>query len=187
MTATTPCIYVFFGMIATGKSTLALRFASHRGLAYVNTDVVRKELAGISPTQGRRDEVDQGIYTPEFSRLTYDALLDRAEAELRQGRGVVLDGSYQKREERERVVSLARRLGACVRFILCTCSDEVKKERLAVRERDPEAVSDGRWEVYLRQKERFMEPTELDSGELVVFDTDLPVDEAVARLDRLLP
>ena len=40
-------IFVFFGLIASGKSTLAEHFAKRYHLPYYNTDRVRKELAGI--------------------------------------------------------------------------------------------------------------------------------------------
>lgn len=187
MSATPPAvIYVFFGLIATGKSTLASGWAQRHGLAYHNSDVVRKELAGLAPTAGRQEEVNQGIYTPEFSRRTYDALLGRAEAAIRQGRGVILDASYQNRAERDLVVALAARLQVPVRFVLCDCSDAVKKARLAQRAQDPAAVSDGRWEIYLQQKRRFEAPVELGGGELIVFDTDSPLAAALDKLDGLL-
>lgn len=179
-------IYVFFGLIATGKSTLAQAWASRHGLAYANSDVVRKELAGLSPTASQKEGVDQGIYTQEFSRRTYDALLAHAEAEIQQGRGVILDASYLGRTERERVLALAARLQVPVRFVLCDCSDAVKQARLALRAQDPKAVSDGRWEIYLQQKARFEAPAELAADQLIILDTDLPVEKALARLDTLL-
>jgi hypothetical protein len=182
----TPAIYVFFGLIATGKSTLAQAWAERHGLAYANSDVVRKELAGLSPTASQKEGVDQGIYTREFSRKTYDALLARAEAAIGQGRGVILDASYQNREERGKVVALASRLKTPVRFVLCDCDDAVKKARLALRAQDPDAVSDGRWEIYLQQKARFEAPTELAADQLVTLDTDLPLDAALDKLDQLL-
>jgi predicted kinase len=185
-TSSAAAIYVFFGLIATGKSTLAQAWAGRHGLAYCNSDVVRKELAGLSPTASQKEGVDQGIYTREFSRKTYDALLARAEEAVGQGRGVILDASYQNREERGKVVALAKRLAVPVRFVLCDCSDTVKKTRLALRAQDPNAVSDGRWEIYLQQKARFEAPVKLAPGQLIVLDTDLPVDAALARLDTLL-
>ena len=180
-------IYVFFGLIASGKSTLAQAWAERNGLAYANSDVVRKELAGLAATASRKEGVDQGIYTREFSRRTYDALLARAEEAIGQGRGVILDASYQNREERDKVRKLATRLAVPVRFVLCECDDSVKKSRLALRAQDPNAVSDGRWEIYLQQKARFEAPTELATDQFVILDTDQPIEQAMTRLDTLLP
>jgi hypothetical protein len=164
-------LFVFFGMIASGKSTLAEAWAEKSRLTWYNTDRLRKELAGLAPASRQREAVDQGIYSKDFSRKTYTALLDAAETELRKGRGVVLDGSYQSRHERQRVRELARRLAVGVYFIQCICPENLLKERMEKRALDPGAVSDGRWEIYLKQKERFEPPVELPDSELLVINT----------------
>ncbi len=182
-----PRIFVFFGMIASGKSTLGRAFADRHGFSYHNTDRVRKELAGISATTRCAEGVGEGIYSPAFTARTYQALLERAESDLESGRpGVVLDGSYGRRADRARVLELAARLGVDVVFILCTCSDAEVRRRLALRARDPEAVSDGRWEIYLAQKEHFEDPGELRPEQLVRIDTGAPPDELLERLEREL-
>jgi uncharacterized protein len=168
-------IYVFFGFTATGKSTLARSWAHNHSLAYYNTDMVRKGLAGLSATTRQPSAVETGIYSREFSRRTYEALLENAEQELRAGRGVVLDGTYQRRAERLQVRDLAQKYASPVYFILCTCPEPVLKERFARRAKDPAAVSDGRWEIYLQQKEKFEPPTELGARELVLLETTAPV------------
>lgn len=180
-------LYVFFGLIASGKSTLAARFAGRHDFAYFNTDLVRKELAGIDPVSRQPDQFNKGIYTREFSRKTYQAMLDRAANELRTGRrGVVLDGSYNSRDERARVLELANSHNAGCMFIQCVCSDRTVRERLAVRARDPQAVSDGRWEIYQRQKEHFEPPSELEPTSLITVNTEQPVDELEKQLAATL-
>ncbi len=179
-------ITVFFGMIAAGKSLLAEAWAARCGAEYWNSDRLRKELAGVAATARCAEGVDQGIYTPAFSRRTYDALLDRAAAALAAGRSVVLDASYQSAAERRRVVALARRMGARLRFVLCACSEDETRRRLAMRAADPGAVSDGRWEIYLAQKRRFEPPDELPAGMLVTLDTGDQPSRLLDRLARLL-
>jgi uncharacterized protein len=179
-------LYVFFGVTATGKSTLARAWAHNHSLAYYNTDIVRKDLAGLSATSRQPSALETGIYAPESSRRTYDALLEQAEQELRAGRGVVLDGSYQKHEERLRVRDLAQKYDSPVYFILCTCPERVLQERLALRASDPAAVSDGRWEIYLQQQKKFEPPAELSARELVILDTDAPVTQLGERLEAAI-
>lgn len=176
-------LYIFFGLIATGKSTLARAWASRHGLSYYNSDVVRKELAGLDATSKSPDAHGRGIYTPEFTARTYEQLRRRAETDLRQGRGVVLDASYTEQAERERIVDLARSLGVEFHFVHCHCSDEVKRQRLARRSRDPEAVSDGRWEIYLRQRAKFQPPVELPASRLTVIDTAGPLPQLLEELE----
>jgi len=61
------------------------------------------------------------------------------------------------------------------------------KHRMDARERDPAAVSDGRWEIYLKQKKRFEPPDELAAQELIIIDTQAPLEELLEELDRKLP
>lgn len=181
-----PDLFVFFGLIATGKSTVARAWAQQRSLAYHNSDVVRKELAGLSPQSRQSEAADQGIYTSDFTAQTYAALLARAEEDLRQGRGVVLDASYQRQADRDQVRMLAQRLGVRLYCILCICPEEEMKRRMAQRALDPQAVSDGRWEIYLKQKERFEPPTELAPDQLITLSTDLPLEAVLQQLSAHL-
>jgi predicted kinase len=179
-------LFIFFGLIATGKSTLARNWAAKGEMAYYNSDRVRKELAGLAPECRRKESLDQGIYTKEFSRKTYSAMLERAEKELSRGGRVVLDGSYMAEDERRRVREMADSCGADLCFILCECPETVIKERLAQRAQDPNAVSDGRWDIYLQQKKRFTPPVELPPEQLLVFSTADPVDKLLAELEKQL-
>ncbi len=178
-------VVVFFGMIATGKSYLAAAWASRHGCSYYNSDRVRKGLAGLVPESRQSAAVDQGIYSQEFSRRTYDQLLILAERDLEAAPGgcVVLDGSYQARCERERVQErLAPK--ARVLFVHCLCPEEVMRERMEQRQHDPQAVSDGRWEIYQQQKVRFEMPTELGPGQLLSIDTNQALEVLLALLDE---
>jgi len=124
-------LYIFFGMIASGKSTLAEMFAAAHHYPAYNTDRVRKELAGLQATERRPDGLLQGIYSPEFTEKTYREMLHRAGQDLKQGSaGVVLDGSYSKRDDRTRVITLAEKQNAETLFILCFCSDQEVQRRL---------------------------------------------------------
>jgi len=178
-------ILVFFGMIATGKSYLAAAWARHHGCTYYNSDRVRKELAGLVPESRQAAAVDEGIYSREFSRRTYDQLLILAEQDLAVNPGicVVLDGSYQARSERQRVRERLE-VKARVLFVHCICAEEVMRERMEQRQRDPQAVSDGRWEVYLQQKVKFEMPSGLRPEQLLTIDTSQTLDALLILIDE---
>lgn len=179
-----PVLYVFFGMIATGKSTLAMAWAKQKKLAYYNSDTVRKELAGLNPTNSQRNSIDTGIYTKDFSQKTYNTLKEKAEAILQQCESVILDASYQYARDRQDLRNLAKNLNCRVCFILCQCSVSEMKRRMKEREQDPTAVSDGRWEIYLKQKDRFEPPDELTASELIIIDTQAPLAELLEALEK---
>ena len=182
--ATAETIWVFFGLIATGKSTVAENWASRHSFPYYNSDRVRKELAGISATSRRQESHQQGIYSRELTLKTYAALLDRAGKEISAGKSVVLDASYQERKERDLLKDMAARLDVRIIFVYCICSPDVVKKRLEQRSKDPEAVSDGRWDIYQIQQGRFEVPGELGDDILVTLSTDRPVEELLDQLEK---
>lgn len=178
-----PTLYIFFGLIASGKSTLAELFAATQGLPYYNTDRVRKELAGIAANERRPDGMGQGIYTPEFSEKTYQTMLDSAAQDFKTGAtGVVLDGSYSNAADRHKVSELASTLTVQIRFILCSCSEQETKRRLSLRAQDPNAVSDGRWEIFVQQKTTVEQPAELPSHQIIHIDTEAEPQELLRQL-----
>ena len=176
-------IVVFFGMTASGKSTLGKAWAAQCAASYYNTDLVRKEMAGLRASDRRPDRVASGIYSADFTGKTYQALLDRAGEDLAAGKQVVvLDGSYSRREDRERVRELAARYGAKSVFVFCTCSEAAVHHRLVLRAQDPEAVSDGRWEIYQHQLATFERPDDLLEADCLRLNTEQPVEDMVAWL-----
>jgi hypothetical protein len=182
-------IVVFFGLIASGKSFVAKAWSEKHHFPYYNTDVVRKDLAAQYHRRRGKADIDQGIYSPAFSRLTYDALLNLCEEALaeRAIQCVVLDGSYHTRDERQRLRSRFEDQAQIV-FVFCCCDEATSKSRLAERALDPTAVSDGTWRVYLHQKEVFEEPGELLVRQLLRLATDQPLSRLLELLDtNLLP
>jgi hypothetical protein len=177
-------LYVFFGLIASGKSTLAKAWAKHLGITYLNSDVVRKKIAG-EKAEGLQP-FKRGIYSESFTRKTYESLLAGAAKELAQGRSVILDASYRSRADRQDARELAKKYGTRVLFVLCSCPEKEIRRRLAERALDPLAVSDGRWEIYAQQKKTFARPDELAVDELFTMPTMAPVDILVERLSRKL-
>ena len=177
-------VIVFFGLTASGKSHLSGAWARRHNLKRFNTDVVRKGLAPLAETTGLG--IGQGIYGQDFTRKTYDRLLDLAEETLAGGAvQVVLDGSYLLAEERLRLIRrFARRADSY--FILCWCSEEMTRQRLELRAREKDAVSDGTLEIYRHQQTIFVRPGESAEDRLLKLDTDAPLEDLMDRLDQFL-
>jgi predicted kinase len=162
-------IVVVFGLMGTGKSSRSRALAAALKWPVIHSDAVRKLLAGLKPTDRVPVEFGKGIYDQDFSTRTYDEMLHQAQAHLAAGRSVILDGSYKRSAERVRVRELARDLGARVVFVYCECPPEVARERLGIRLTDPEAISDGRVELFADQARDF--------------DPFMPEDRPLLRLD----
>lgn len=149
---------VIFGLSGSGKSFLARILNEEFGYAWVRSDVVRKELAGLRPEQVAKSEFGKGIYTEEMTRRVYEEMVKRAEELVRKGKRVVLDATFLKRWQRELVKSRLRE----ALFILATASEEEIRRRLSKRK----DVSDADFAIYLKQREVFEPPKEVDYVEV---------------------
>lgn len=168
-------LIVIFGLIATGKTTVAKALAQATGWPVLHSDVIRKELAGIPPTQRVAVPYGQGIYSPEFSGRTYAEMFHRAKAWLAQGQSVILDGSFMRAADRETARQLAAAQQAQPVFLLCTCPWETVRQRLLARQRNREAVSNGRLEILAAQQQAFQPPEDLVGVPFLEVTTDRPL------------
>ncbi len=124
------------GLPGAGKSTVARELARRRGWVYLNSDVIRKELAGI-PGQRSPAAFEQGLYTPAMSTRTYDELLQRARIAVCRGESVVLDASWRDAAQRAAARALASSEVAVVSELACVAPDAVAEQRLRRRTADP--------------------------------------------------
>lgn len=147
----TPPLIVMRGASGTGKSVLASVLAPWLGAEVVRSDVVRKELAGLAPTDRLDDAGNEKLYAHDMSQRTYDTLLERAETFVRGGRAVVLDATYLRKDSRDAARALADRLGAPFAILDVGCDPDVVRGRLRRRETAGTDASDAGIAVYEEQ------------------------------------
>ena len=157
-----PLLFVVTGLSGTGKSTIARKIAVDYHATQINTDVVRKEIAGIDKFARHFDQFNTGLYDPKKIDDTYEKVINRAAGFLKKNKNVVIDATFQKKKYREMAYRVALKNHATLVKVQCVCSDDVVKKRLENRLKK-KSISDGRWEIYLEQKKTF-EP--FSSGEI---------------------
>lgn len=150
-----PVLILTAGLMGSGKSYQARILATRFGADIIRTDVLRKELFDMKPTERRYEDFGRGIYSDDISRLTYDKAYERAAQKIRQGKSVILDASFKKKSERQKAVETAKKLGVHFYIMECVCSDEITRKRLEKRMRENDNASDGRWDLFQKQKEDF--------------------------------
>ncbi len=168
-------VVVIFGLSGSGKSFLARILSEEMGYEWIRSDVIRKELAGITPEKSAKAGFGKGIYTEEMTRKVYEEMVRRAEELLREGKRVVLDATFLRRWQRELV---RKKLGEPL-FILATAGEEEIKKRLSARV----DVSDADFGIYLKQKEVFEPPEGEDYVEL---NTERSGEELSSILKKLV-
>jgi aminoglycoside phosphotransferase family enzyme/predicted kinase len=166
-----PVVIVVTGLIGSGKTTTATEAGRGLGYSVLSSDIIRKNLASVPATERHYDEMDSGLYSPEFTSKTYEEMLRRARELLAAGRSVVLDASFKKRSDRLAAQELAHCAGARFLVIECKADDKTIKKWLKDRERGA-SMSDGRWEIFANFKKEFEKVDEVPPGNHLILDTN---------------
>jgi aminoglycoside phosphotransferase family enzyme/predicted kinase len=173
-TMTEPVLLITAGLMGTGKTTIAEAVGRKTGAIVISSDVVRKRLAGIRPGERHYEAFENGIYSADFTRKTYDALYAEAARLLAQGRSVILDASFKKRNERLRAAEVAVKAGARFMVVECVLDEATVRERLRKRVLDGTSASDGREEILGAQKADFDTIAEFSKTSHIVVETSRP-------------
>lgn len=174
---TQPALMVAHGLSGTGKTTLTQALVERLGAVRVRSDVERKRLHGLAPTARSGSALNEGLYTAEAGARTYDRLAELARAIISAGHTVILDATFLRRVQRDRIHALAEELRVPFLILAFEASETTLRERVVLRERTGVDASEAGLAV-LEQQLASAEP--LTAGEqthALVIDTDkLPAD-----------
>jgi uncharacterized protein len=145
-----PTVIAVGGLSGTGKTSIARAIAGELGLRVISADAVRQSLFGDAK---RPAPYGEGAYTAEASRLTYQTMVERGRETLGEDRGVILDATFLRHEDRATAERMAMDAGAEWRLIECRLAPELVHKRIEERAARKEGLSDATWEIYLRQRE----------------------------------
>jgi predicted kinase len=181
-----PALIIVCGLTATGKSTLGQVIRDRTGFALLSSDVTRKRLAGSDPTAKAGARFGEGIYSEDFTDVTYKAMLKIAEERLTNQEGVIIDATFKDAKHRRLFLELAERVGARVIFVECRAEEKEIMRRLQQRTREAGGVSDATQEVYLRLHDEFMPLAEIPLDRHIIARTDFDPNTAINQLDAFL-
>ncbi|MBN2042654.1 MAG: AAA family ATPase [Candidatus Aenigmarchaeota archaeon] len=138
------------GLPGTGKSTIARYIRDKINAMVLRTDVIRK------------DTIKNPKYSEEEKNKVYEELFGMAEEALKNGKNVIIDGTFFKKSLRERIVKIAN--GKGMKIIECTSPEEVIRERISGGRKDE---SDADFKIYEKIRKQW-EPVEEDH---IILDT----------------
>ncbi|WP_257168558.1 bifunctional aminoglycoside phosphotransferase/ATP-binding protein [Bradyrhizobium sp. SRS-191] len=146
-----PMMVAVGGLSGTGKSALARALAPELapipGAIVLRSDVLRKQLFGVSPSE----RLPTTAYTPESSARVYHELMNQAAQVLAQGFTVIVDAVFAREAERQAIQQLANRLQVPFAGLFLVADLRVRQERIQRRVND---ASDATAEV-AREQERY--------------------------------
>lgn len=184
-TLASPVVIAFGGTLASGKSTLAERVGLELAAPIVDSDRIRKHLAGRQPLDAISAPAFTGSYSPEASERVHAELCRRAGIVLGSGRPILIDASFRTAAQRAKVRALAQAHHVPFYFVECRAPAALRKGRLLERARGA-SVSDGRLEIADAFDRAFEPVTELSSSEHVRLDTAQDLVANVARVRQLI-
>jgi hypothetical protein len=152
------------GAAASGKSTLAAALAERAGAELLSSDIVRKELVGVAPTEHALG----GAYDAAMNRRTYEALGARARDRIRAGERIIVDATFRFTADRSAFAD-AFANAADLLWIECRAPTEVLVARARARQAGKLGVSDAGPAVVARQPQEW---ERLDVPQHLVVRTD---------------
>lgn len=173
-----PILVITSGVQGVGKTTFAEALAQRADAVVVSSDVIKVDVGGVVLKEGMLD------YYTEFGRdylvQLYDALLKRCHAHLSEGRSVICDASFERREDRAKAFELARSSSAAFLAVECLCWETVRYHRLRRRleKSGREDLLDETWRIYVDHARRYEEfHDEVPPEGHIVIETSLRLED----------
>jgi len=179
-----PFLVIIGGLTGSGKSVLARELGERLGMPVINSDTVRKAMAGKSGPELAR--FNEGVYSPRATEKTYAKMAREAEKQIVNGTGAILDATFGLRAHREKILRLAEKHKVPLTVIICSASEDTTKARLARRAAAGKDISDGRWEIYLEQKPAYEPVVEIPPASFLEMNTERPLGEITRACERFL-
>jgi aminoglycoside phosphotransferase family enzyme/predicted kinase len=176
-----PTIWVVCGLPAAGKSTLAAALAEALQCRVLRSDVVRKKQFAVDPDETVSADFQTGIYSREATALTYGKLTLLAQEEIGNGKPVILDATFGRRDQRLEITRLARDCDADYIFVECRAPLKVLEERLRRREHE-EGVSDARLRHLEQIRDRSEALDDIADEHRITVDTRASLEKNLCRI-----
>jgi len=179
-----PILFITSGLPGTGKTTIANKVSVDYCAKKVSTDEVRKEMRGIGKYEQHHDPYNTGLYSPEKMKETYERVIEKGEEQLINRKNVVLDATFKTIELTKKARDIADKTGSSFLILNTVCPEEIVKKYLKKRVRK-KSISDGRWEIYVKQKEEF-EQIKKDEPSLVIDISNKSFDYQLRAFNNIL-
>lgn len=170
-----PRLVLVGGPPGSGKSTLAGALAERIGATVLDSDRIRKELAGLDPDRPGTGE----LYATEHTERTYAALLERAESVLGQAGTVVVDASWARAAHRERAGRVADATRSALVAVRCAADPETVARRASGGGRGASDAGPDVARTLAAEADPWPEATAVDTGAA----PDVSLEQALVALD----
>lgn len=178
LTPTPPRLIGIGGLSGSGKSAISRAIAPYigpfPGAVHIRSDVERKRLFGVAPTE----KLPESAYSLAVSDEVYSICRKRALMALGGGQAVIVDAVHAKQDEREALAALASEMDVPFSGLWLEAPPEVMRQRIARRTSDASDATPAIIDAQLKY--------EIGEQNFQVIDASLPCARVVAAgLDKL--
>jgi len=152
---------IFMGVSGSGKSSVAHFF--RKKAVVLRSDVIRKEISHIKATSHSYTDIETGIYSKEMTERTYRRLLELSIENCKAGSKVILDATFLKCWQRSLFLDMLIKAGLNPLFVYFTAPETTLFERVLLRKKKANDVSDADLNVLQYQLKTMEQPDELPS------------------------
>lgn len=149
-----PQLIIISGKIGTGKSTLAKKFQKQTGYQIIQSDQVRKQLAGVPLFK----KAPLKFYSEAYSIKTYKQMLQNAAGCLQNDQGVILDATFSKKQYRKWLMDLIHKNALNYLYVETRLPEKIVFKRLKRRKH---SVSDAGPELARELNKTYEPPNEI--------------------------
>lgn len=146
-------LWITHGLSGCGKTTLSQSVLQERGMVRLRSDIERKRLAGIAPSVSSGSGIDEGLYTQDASRRTYEHLSHLTENLLDAGWPVIVDAAFLMRWQRDLFREIAQRRELYFRILDLQVDRAILRERISIRRAQGKDASEADLRVLQHQIE----------------------------------
>jgi uncharacterized protein len=177
-----PLVLLVCGVAGAGKTTLARELCELSGWPRISSDVTRKRLAGLAPT----DRGEEALYGHERTMQTYREMGRAAHEEFEGRAGVIVDATFHRHDERDAFRGGLGDQRARTLFVECRASPATLLARARERESMADRVSDADAAVIQRQLAEFEPLAEIPAGQRTELSTEARPDELAAEVEAFI-
>ncbi len=128
-----PALLITRGLSGSGKTRHSQVLLERLGLIRLRSDVERKRLFGLAPTESSGSAVGGGIYTADAGARTYAHLAATAEGVIQAGLPVLIDATFLHRAQRDMFRTLAQDLDLPFLIVEFSASNDELRRRIQHR------------------------------------------------------
>lgn len=172
-----PAILVTHGFSGSGKSTLARRLVEALDAVQLRSDVERKRMHGMQPTE----HAGAALYASDVTQDTYRRLHMLAAQVVQAGWTAIVDATFLQAAQREQFRLLAAELGVPFLILDLRAAETAMQARITQRERSEQDASDAGLDVLARQLANHEPLAAEEMPQVVAVDTEAGADEQLIR------